>query len=127
MLIWRRRPLDRAELGRYGEKLAARFLRRNGYRILARNVRLGAYEVDIIAQDRDAIAIVEVRTRATADPILPEDTIGPLKEQHLARALDTYMYQQDDPEAYYRIDIVSVIVPDRGRPEITLFRDAVRG
>ena len=43
--------------------MAARFLRAQGYRILGRNVKLGKYEIDIIAQEGDTVAFVEVKTR----------------------------------------------------------------
>ena len=53
----------RRPLGEQGERVTARYLRRNGYRILDRNVHLGRYEIDIIAQEDDAIVFVEVKTR----------------------------------------------------------------
>ena len=48
---------------RSGPAAAARPLRRQGYTILERNVRLGDYEIDIIAREGDTIAFVEVKTR----------------------------------------------------------------
>ena len=59
----RRAPTERAELGRWGEDLAARELKRRNYRILDRNVRVGRGELDIVATDRDATVFVEVKTR----------------------------------------------------------------
>lgn len=110
--------------GRKGEDLAARYLRWNGYRILERNVRLGRYEVDIIARDGDTIAFVEVRSRASSEPVPPEDSVGPVKQAHLIAAARIYQMLHPDPEAYYRFDVVAVILPDKGRPEITLYKDA---
>ena len=110
--------------GRRGEDLATRYLRRAGYRILERNVRLRRYEVDIIARDGDTIVFVEVRSRISADPVPPEDSVGHTKQAHLIAAARIYQMLHPDPEAYYRFDVVAVILPEKGRPEITLYKDA---
>jgi putative endonuclease len=121
---WRARWRDRPSLGRHGEDLAARHLQRHGYRILHRNALLGRYEVDLIAQDGDTIVFVEVKTRQTGGTFLPEDNIGPKKEQHLRRAAAMYQARRDDPSLYYRFDVVCIVAPPGGPPEITLYRNA---
>ena len=68
MIRWFRR----LTLGQRGERFAARQLRRWGYRVLERNVRLGRYEIDIIAREGNTIAFVEVKTRRSADVASPE-------------------------------------------------------
>jgi len=113
-------------LGQRGENAAARALHRAGYTILQRNVRLGAYEIDIIAREGDTTAFVEVKTRCTADPVPPEENVGHTKRRHIRTAARAYMAKEDDPSMYYRYDIVSVIMPDQGKPEVTIFRDAFR-
>ena len=50
-------------LGAAGEKAAAKYLRRRGYRIVARNYRCRGGEIDLIALDADTIVFVEVKTR----------------------------------------------------------------
>lgn len=124
-MLWRRR--EPVPLGRHGEDLAAKYLKRAGYRILERNVRLGRYEVDIIARDGGTLCFVEVRTRATNDPVPPEDTIRDQKRRHLREAARYYMTKHPDPDQYYRFDVVAVIVPDTGKPEIALYKDAFSG
>ena len=59
--------------GQYGEYLAGRFLRRHGYRIIARNLRTRFGEVDLVAltPDRGTLVIVEVKTALEPD-LLPE-------------------------------------------------------
>ena len=52
-------------LGRAAEAAAASFLERRGYRILNANFRAKGGEIDLVAQDGDALAIVEVRYRAS--------------------------------------------------------------
>lgn len=108
-----RRWFARAPLGRRGENAAARYLVRKGYRILARNLELGKYELDIVAQKGDTIAFVEVKTRVTADEIRPEDSVGRVKRQHIRKAARRYMQQRGDASVYYRYDIVSVTMPGK--------------
>lgn len=55
------------EIGKRGEKLAARYLRRHGYRILARNLYFGKNELDLVAQNKQYLIFVEVKTRSFAD------------------------------------------------------------
>jgi len=49
--------------GRQAEECAVRFLKRRGYRILSRNVRLGRGEIDIIARSQDLLVFIEVKQR----------------------------------------------------------------
>src|SRR5438874_210725 len=74
-------------MGRRGEDLAHRYLRRQGYTIVARNYRLAAgdAEADLIARQGDDMVIVEVKTRATGEYGPPDRAIGPDKQRHLLR------------------------------------------
>jgi len=120
-----RRWFVRASLGRRGENAAARHLVRKGYRILARNLELGNYELDIIAQKGDTIAFVEVKTRVIAEDIRPEDSVGRVKRRHIRKAARRYIQQHDDgSERYYRYDIISVTMPGKRPTEIVHFEDA---
>ena len=78
-------------LGQRGEDAAARYLKRQGYRILERNRVLGRNEIDIIALEGDTIAFVEVRTRKSKSGVLPEDTVGPAKQRQIRRAAKRYI------------------------------------
>ena len=119
---WTRRPPR--NFWQQGEDLAARHLRKKGFKILERNARLGRNEVDIIARDGDTIVFVEVRTRQTPDPVAPEDTVGPVKMRHLHAAADWYIAKHPSDSTYYRFDIVAIILPEGGKPSITHFPNA---
>ena len=113
-------------IGERGEALAARYLKRNGYTILERNAHIGRFEIDIIAQEGDTTAFVEVKTRASAGTVRPEENVNRQKQQRIISAARRYITEKDNSDMYYRFDIVAIILPDKGRPEITLFRDAFR-
>ena len=110
--------------GQRGEDLAARFLRRQGYTILGRNVIFGRYELDIIAQMGDMVAFVEVKTRRSDETADPEENVGYEKQRHIRRAAHQYMDERDDANLYYRYDIVAVLIPEEGQPEIRHIPDA---
>ena len=111
-------------LGTQGEKLAVKALKRAGYKILDRNVHLGRYELDIIAQEDGSIVFVEVKTRRTDNVVEPGDNVGPAKQRHIVNAAKRYIADRDDPALYYRFDVVSIVIPEKGKPEIAIYRDA---
>jgi len=117
---------DTRPLWRRGEAAAARHLWWKGFRIMERNARFGHNEVDIIALDGDTTVFVEVRTRASADPIPPEDSITYPKRRHLRAAARMYLSRHPDPERYFRFDVVGVILPEHGKATITHYPDAFR-
>ena len=124
----RRRRLwdpDKAS-GRRGEDLAHRFLRKQGYTIVARNYRLasGDAEADLIARDGEDLVIVEVKTRATDEYGPPEQAVNPEKRRHLMRVAREYARKTNTPWEHMRFDIVSIVL--REPPEITLLKAAFR-
>jgi len=121
MRLW---PAPAAPLGKRGEDIAAKALRRRGYKLLGRNVQLGRNEVDLIARDGDTIVFVEVKTRRSAGVAEPEDNITMEKQKRLSRAARIYMDRDNDPHAYYRFDVVSVVIPEKGRPDVTVYQNA---
>ena len=123
----RRRLWDRDKAsGRRGEDLAHRFLRKQGYTIVARNYRLssGDAEADLIARESENLVIVEVKTRATNEYGAPEQAVNPEKRRHLMRVAREYARKTDTPWEQVRFDIVSILLRDP--PEITLLKAAFR-
>ena len=109
--------------GRRGEDLAHRFLRKQGYTIVARNFRLstGQAEADLIAWDNDTLVVVEVKSRESADYGPPERAVGDEKLRHLQRAARGYARKIDFDWRRIRFDLVTVILSDP--PEIQLYRN----
>jgi putative endonuclease len=105
------------DLGRKGEELAVRFLRRRKYRILERNYRLRSGEIDIIARDGATLVFVEVKTRASDGYALPIESVGFRKQEKLRRLAELYLADHDLAECDVRFDVIS-IVDTAGSPRI---------
>ena len=115
---WFLSPTPSDSLGARGERAAARYLKRRGYRILATNWRCDGGEVDIIARDGQWLAFVEVKTRR-GEHVTPEEQVHSFKEGRLRHAADVYLTRfRGDPPAV-RCDVVAVLWPDGAqRPSI---------
>ena len=86
-----------AEIGRQGEDLAQEYLLREGFTLLHRNWRNGRYELDLVAEKGGVLHVVEVKTRATGNPVSPEEAYTRAKFRSLCRAAEYYI-------RLYRID-----------------------
>lgn len=114
----------RRPLGAAGERAAAKFLARSGVRLVARNFRCTMGEIDLIGLDRDTLVFFEVKTRRTADAADPEANIGPGKQRHMLWVAREWLAKHHYPETSYRFDAISIVWPERGRPEIRWIVDA---
>lgn len=78
--------------GKYGEDMAARFCRQHHLKIIARNYRCRAGEIDIIAQQDDVLHFIEVKNR-TKDLIPGRFAVNTNKQRHVRQAAQTYLTQ----------------------------------
>jgi putative endonuclease len=112
-------------LGRKGEQLAARHLRRHGFKILYRNFRPPhGGEIDLVCREKKTLVFIEVKTRAPDGLGRPADAVDPAKEEALIRGAQAWLRFLDHPDIPVRLDIVEVIL-GAARPEITHTRDAL--
>jgi putative endonuclease len=98
----------RQDTGAEAEELATKLLRRAGLKILIRNYRCKAAEVDIIAMHGEVLVFIEVRSHTSnylADPAL---TITPRKQGKIALGARHYMAQTKSMSLPIRFDVVSV-------------------
>ena len=72
----------RLSLGTWGENFAASYLRKQGLKILQRNLRTPVGEIDIVARDRKALVFVEVKTRQSRQYGTPQEAVGAHKQRH---------------------------------------------
>lgn len=112
-----------ATLGRMGERRAAWFYRLRGYRIVARNLRLGCGEIDLIARRGRIAAIVEVKTRQSLTAGEGHDAVDRRKRETLVRLGGRYAARH--PGISLRYDIV-VLFWTGWRFRVTHYPDAFR-
>lgn len=110
-------------LGGRGEELAADFLQRRGYRLLARNYRTPWGEVDLIARHRGFVVFIEVKARQSPRFGLPQEAVHAAKQEKLRTVAEHYLQQQGLEEMPVRFDVVAIRITDRG-PVIELIEDA---
>jgi putative endonuclease len=96
------------ELGKKGEQLAVDYLLKNNYAIVERNYRFDQAEVDIIAKQKDILAIIEVKTRSTSDFGDPQGFVKPKQIQSLVKAVDEYI-TENDLDVEVRFDIIAIV------------------
>ena len=99
--------------GEKGEKLAAGYLRRRGYRILERNYQTRFGEIDLIARKRDVLVFVEVKTRAAGAPVSGRDAVDAAKQARVRTAALQY-WQAGRGDLQPRFDVVEVTLSPKG-------------
>ena len=100
--------MKRAALGRAGERKAARYLRRRGLRLLERNWRCSAGELDLVMQEGSTVVIVEVRTSQAGFADGAVHTVGPDKRQRLTRLAQIWLQGCREEPHSLRFDVVAV-------------------
>ncbi len=124
--FFKRNIPDHLRTGIWGEKMAARFLRRAGMRILGRRVRIGRHdELDLVARDGRTLVFVEVKTRGGESFGRPLDAVDRAKRKALCRAAAKYVTRLKQKPDAFRFDVVEVIGhPGDRRPEVRHIRCA---
>ena len=118
--------MDRQEVGKLGEKAAQKFLRKRGYRIRETGFRCRRGEIDIIAQQKDCLVFVEVRTKSNLDFGTPEESITQAKKERLIDSALTYTTTHQDLPPLWRIDVVAIELDDKGKARrIELIENAI--
>jgi len=114
--VCKTRADPRQILGRAGERLALEHYERLGFRMLERNYRSPAGELDLILCDGATIVFVEVKTRRPGgvDPI---ESIGPAKQRRLRRVAASWLAAQTgrSPARELRFDAVGILIDSGGR------------
>ncbi|MEU6555463.1 YraN family protein [Streptomyces sp. NPDC046915] len=114
------RSAQRSALGKYGEDLAARRLGESGMTVLERNWRCGRTgEIDIVARDGDVLVVCEVKTRRNGAFEHPMAAVTPAKAERLRALAERWTQEHGGaPPGGVRIDLVGVLLPDRGAPVV---------
>ena len=96
-------------LGRSGEDSAARYLKKNKYRILERNYRNRLGEIDIIAEDAGVIVFIEVKTRSGAGFGSPKEALTQKKQRNISMVALSWLKTHNKFGKHARFDVVSIV------------------
>jgi putative endonuclease len=119
---------ERLDFGKKGEKAAATFLKKQGYRILKRNYRNSIGEIDLIAEHKDVLVFIEVKSRADLSFGHPSMAVTPAKQKKIAQTAQVFLMKNPVNGRQIRFDVVSVL-PGKEDPDalrVEVLQDAFR-
>ena len=110
---------DRRLLGAWGEKQSERYLRRKGYKTLARNFSCKTGEIDLVMAGLDAsVVFVEVKTRAKEEVAEAEASVTAGKQTKLLKAAKYFLATHKIEDRPCRFDVVAVVLDKSGPVQI---------
>ena len=101
-------PRRGGQQGKPGEDLACEHLVRQGLRIITRNYRCRAGEIDVVADDRGTVVFVEVKERGGDSHGTAVEAVTPEKRRRILRAANAFAAQHGRADGCYRFDVVSI-------------------
>ena len=108
--------------GNKGEEIAAAYLVKQGYKLLARNWRFRHWEVDIIASKQQFLHFIEVKTRYSLRYGRPEESITKEKMKNLKNAAEEYQYQHPEWK-YIQFDVIALTLVNEEVKELFMIED----
>jgi putative endonuclease len=100
----------RQDFGLLGERIAARWLMRDGWRVVAHRFRVGHRDIDLIVQRRNEVAFVEVKARRGERFGSPVEAVHYRKQRELGRSARVWADRHGSDALQYRFDVVGVLV-----------------
>ena len=115
--------MSKIETGKRGEAAAVDFLKKSGYKILETNFKCKFGEVDIIAQEADPLAFIEVKTRSSREFGTPAEAVVKRKLSHIINCANFYRLVRKNLPPGDRIDVVAIEVDPLGKESIELIKN----
>jgi putative endonuclease len=109
--------------GKAGEKIAADFLKKNGYRITEVNYRCPIGEIDIVARDKNELVFVEVKARKSSALGYPEEAVGVKKQKKMSQLALWYLQKKKLNDVRARFDVISILMLPAGN-DVRLIKNA---
>ncbi len=115
--------MNHKDFGNQGEDFAAQYLEKRGCRILERQFRSPMGEIDIIAEEKNTILFVEVKTRRPTHYGIPAQAVGRTKQRRIIRTAVWYMQEKRIEEKPCRFDVAEVLY-ERGSYTVQYYENA---
>ncbi|MBW1888064.1 MAG: YraN family protein [Deltaproteobacteria bacterium] len=113
----------RLDLGKRGEELALKKVKRLGYKCIARNYRCALGEIDLIAKDGDCLVFIEIKTRKGKSLGYAKEAVNERKKRQLTKVALAYMKAKDCVNVKSRFDVVAINL-SQGKEQIEIIQNA---
>jgi putative endonuclease len=114
---------ERLELGKAGEEMAFRKIKKLGYKCLERNYRCPLGEIDLIARHGDCLVFIEIKTRKGRNIAYAKEAVNLRKKRQISKTALYYMKENNCCDSKSRFDVVAVSI-NYGKPDIEVIQDA---
>jgi len=114
---------QRQKFGEKGETLAAKYLKKRGYKIIEQNYRTPLGEIDIIAKEKNTIVFVEVKSRRSIRFGSPKWAVTPKKQRKISMVALHYLKTTKQTTDKARFDVVSIL-SNKDDPQIDIIKNA---
>ena len=118
------RTPNKIKLGRKGEKIAQKYLKKIGYKIIQKNYSTKKGEIDLIMRQDDTVVFIEVKTRQTDDSAPGELAVNFHKQKHITATARLFIQKYNLYDFPCRFDVVAVTLPPTGKPEIRHYQNS---
>jgi putative endonuclease len=119
-------PNEKKLIGRWGESVAAEYLKKKRYKIIGLNYSRRVGEIDVIATNRKFVVFVEVKLRKSASFALAREFVTPAKQERVRITAELWL-QSHPTKLQPRFDVIEIYAPDgmdTKKPEITHLENA---
>lgn len=115
--FWKKkeRIFNNVGVGKLGEKLAKKYLKKQGYKILDKNFYTRYGEIDLIALKDNTLIFFEIKTRTNQSFGYPEEAINYKKQGHLKKAAEIYLFKKGISNKDLQIDVLSIELGENKR------------
>jgi len=114
----------RIKLGQNGEKLACKYLKKQGYKHLLSNYQIEQGEIDLIMRQNQTIVFVEVKTRRNEDFVSGEAVVNYHKQKHISLVARHFIHTNNLHDHPCRFDVIAVVTADQGKSVIRHYQNA---
>ena len=115
----------RQAFGELGERIAERWLKRSGWRVLQRRFRSGRRDIDLVVEREGTVAFVEVKARRGEQFGQPVEAVNWRKQKELSKSAQVWIDRHGRPQDSYRFDVVGVLMSGE-RVRVRHVEDAFR-
>lgn len=114
---------ERLDLGKLGEELAFKKVKRLGYKCIVRNYRCALGEIDLIAKDGDCLVFIEIKTRRGRSLDSIKEAIDKRKKRQLSKVALAYLKSNNSCDVKSRFDVVAISL-NQDKEQIEVIQNA---